>query len=95
MNVTLLLTLKSPLCDIRYTAVIEGKTKLAQLPATQFQNGYSHCVNKIHKACSAKLLERRILPLFLSMLGLCSHYWARSHTPLLSHIALHPHRSTV
>ena len=34
---------------LRYTTVIEGQAKLAQLPATQFQNGYSHCVNKIHK----------------------------------------------
>ncbi|KAG1665398.1 hypothetical protein FOA52_015808 [Chlamydomonas sp. UWO 241] len=33
----------------RITRVVDGgKTKLAQLPATQFQNGYSHCVNKIH-----------------------------------------------
>jgi len=36
--------------DKRYTKVIDGgKTKLAQLPATQFQNGYSHCINQIHK----------------------------------------------
>ncbi|EFJ47189.1 hypothetical protein VOLCADRAFT_92385 [Volvox carteri f. nagariensis] len=35
--------------DIRVTLVVEGKTKLAQLPATLFQNGYSHCINQIHK----------------------------------------------
>ncbi len=34
----------------RYTKVVDGgKTKLSQLPATQFQNGYSHCINKVHK----------------------------------------------
>ena len=33
----------------RFTWVVGGKTRLAQMPATQFQNGYSHCINKIHK----------------------------------------------
>ncbi|GAX81831.1 hypothetical protein CEUSTIGMA_g9259.t1 [Chlamydomonas eustigma] len=33
----------------RISKVVDGKVKLAQLPATQFQNGYSHCINKVHK----------------------------------------------
>lgn len=32
----------------RYTLVLEGKTKLAQLSTSLFQNGYSHCINKLH-----------------------------------------------
>ncbi|GLC34363.1 hypothetical protein PLESTB_000737400 [Pleodorina starrii] len=33
----------------RVTKVVDGKTALSQLPATLFQNGYSHCINQIHK----------------------------------------------
>jgi hypothetical protein len=29
--------------------VVEKATKLAQLPANQFQNAYSHCINKVHE----------------------------------------------
>ena len=38
-----------PTSLIRISWGINRTAKLAQLPATQFQNGYSHCVNKVHK----------------------------------------------
>lgn len=37
--------------------MVGGKTRLAQMPATQFQNGYSHCINKIHKVGGGDLLQ--------------------------------------
>jgi hypothetical protein len=33
----------------RTALVVDGQTKLAQMPATQFQNAYSHSINQIHK----------------------------------------------
>eukprot|EP00198_Chlamydomonas_reinhardtii_P003196 XP_001692532.1 predicted protein [Chlamydomonas reinhardtii] len=33
----------------RISTVLDGKTKLAQLPASLFQNGYSHTINQVHK----------------------------------------------
>ena len=46
-----------PSTTTRITRVVDGKVKLAQLPATQFQNGYSHCVNKIHTVHGLKPYE--------------------------------------
>ena len=37
--------------------MINKTAKLAQLPATQFQNGYSHCINKVHKVHGLKPYE--------------------------------------
>ncbi|KXZ54677.1 hypothetical protein GPECTOR_4g743 [Gonium pectorale] len=33
----------------RLSTVLDGATRLAQLPASLFQNGYSHCINQLHK----------------------------------------------
>lgn len=39
--------------NLRITRVVDGKTALAQLPASLFQNGYSHCINQMHKVSRA------------------------------------------
>lgn len=38
----------------RVALVLGGATKLAQMPATQFQNAYSHCINKVHEVCGRR-----------------------------------------
>ncbi|KAG2492009.1 hypothetical protein HYH03_009739 [Edaphochlamys debaryana] len=35
--------------NTRIAKVLDGRTRLAQLPASLFQNGYSHCINQVHK----------------------------------------------
>lgn len=44
----------------RISTVLDGKTKLAQLPASLFQNGYSHTINQVHKVGEARVLPKHL-----------------------------------
>ncbi len=47
---------------LRITRVVDGKTALAQLPASLFQNGYSHCINQMHKVRRVERQYRNLWP---------------------------------
>ncbi|KAJ9506941.1 hypothetical protein QJQ45_016531 [Haematococcus lacustris] len=53
----------------RVALIKEQGTKLAQLPATLFQNAYSHCINKVHKLHQVQPFETHMVWTYGNNLG--------------------------